>query len=1033
MEATERAATRVRRNGESYRRAPWPALLALLAGSVAGAGSSAPPPAAGARLDDPVESGSVLLRIFRDSDGLPQDTVHAITLDHRGYLWVGTQDGAAYYNGRAWTVVNLPDRTRSNFVRCIAAGQRGDLWFGTQGGLLRLTDGVWRPVPGQPLALVHQRINALLASRGAGGQALWVATHDHGLWRLRGEEWRQFDTGAGLPSSRVWALLATADRGDGERLWVGTETGLVYLPAGGDTLLVEPGSPVASVNSLVETVGPDGASALWVGTYGAGVMRRSGARWRSFAEDDGLPSRFVTSLTDAAPGAAVAAVWVGTDGGGLARLEGDRARVLSADPPLPSNAVYSLARTGAADGTEALWVGTRNGGLARMREGQWRSFRPIPTSPWMSVNAILTTGDAADAATVWFGMDGGGVARLRRGQWEVTTASPGGLPSNNVQCLAATIDPDGSRVLWVGTRNGGLGRLSGGRWQIFTRASGVLPNDLVQALLETRDAAGRSSLWVGTRNGLAVLRDGRWSIVGDDALPNPSVVALSFEPGVGDGVLWVGTAGGLARLEAGQWKRWGAELGLLNDTVQAVHATRTPEGRRVLWLGTDGGGAACFDPETERLLFTLTDSTQPALPNNVVYQILEDGDGRLYLPTNKGVARLVARPGEAWERDAFEVFAFNWEDGLPRNQCTRGGGTVDAAGRIWIGTVGGGGALDAARDWIDRAPKRLVLDGYFAGDRGRALRSGVALEYPDRHLVFEYALLSFFREGETLYRTQLIGTEQTPTEWGRDVRREYRALSPGAYTFRVWGRDYGGNVSGPEEIVLSIRPAPWQTWWAFLLAAVIGAGLLAVLVRSRLRAHERREAELQKLVDARTRELTEANLLLVEMSYLDPVTGIANRRRFAERLGLEWKRALRGRSPLAVVMIDIDRFKDYNDTYGHQRGDACLRSVAGALADGLPRSGDSVARYGGEEFAVILPLTARAGAARVAEQLRCKVEALGMPHRSSKVARVVTISCGVAVLIPDGDDGADVLVRLADEALYRAKQAGRNRTETAGD
>ena len=1006
-------------------------VAALLAGGAAGAASQ---PYTRGRLEDPVESGSSLLRVFRDSDGLPQNTVHAVTLDSRGYLWVGTQDGAAYYNGRGWTVVNLPDRTHSNFVRCIEPGQHGDLWFGTQGGLLRLAEGSWRPLPGLPLTLVHQRINAVLEARTGAVPALWIATHGQGLWRLQGGEWRQFDTAAGLPSDRIWALFETADRVEGLRLWVGTEKGLAYIGADGNTVAAEPQSPTASVNSFVETVGPDGTRHLWAGTYGAGVARRTGGVWRQFTTKDGLPSDYVTSLADAAPGSDVPAVWVGTDGGGLAQLHGDHVLPLIADPALPSNAVYSLVRTGAADGTEALWVGTRNGGLARLREGQWRSFRPIPEAPWMSVNAVLESRGRDGAPTIWFGVDGGGLARLQGGRWTLIRAVPGGLPSENVQCLLETEAPDGSSVVWVGSRNGGLGRFAHGEWRTFTRESGALPNDIVQSLLETRDPDGASTLWVGTRGGLASLRAGRWSTIAAEALPNPSVVALAADTGGASGTtLWVGTAGGLARLENGSWHRYGPELGLLNDTVQALHASRTPDGRRVLWIGTDGGGVSCMDPAQGRLLFTLTDASTPPLPNNVVYQILEDARGRIYLPTNKGVARLVARAGAGWERSAFDVFTFTWEDGLPRNQCNRGAGMVDANGRIWVGTVGGAAVLDSSRDWVDRAPKRLALDGWVAADRQRPLRSGMALHHTSRHIVFEYVLLSFFREGETEYRTQLMGLDPAPSDWGTDVRREYRALPPGAYAFRVWGRDYAGNVSGPHELAFGVLPAPWQTWWAYLFGVVVVVGLVTLLVSARLRGHERREGELQKLVDARTRELSEANALLMELSYLDPLTGIANRRRFEERLRLEWKRAQRARSPLAMIMVDIDLFKSFNDTYGHQRGDACLKAVAAALADGLPRSGDSVARYGGEEFAVVLPLTALAGAMRVAEHLRHRVEELGLPHRSSTVARCVTISCGVASLVPETDDGLHALVRLADEALYRAKVAGRNRSEAAPD
>ena len=200
-----------------------------------------------------------------------------------------------------------------------------------------------------------------------------------------------------------------------------------------------------------------------------------------------------------------------------------------------------------------------------------------------------------------------------------------------------------------------------------------------------------------------------------------------------------------------------------------------------------------------------------------------------------------------------------------------------------------------------------------------------------------------------------------------------------------------------------MRPAPWRTVWAYGLAVALLAAAVVAFVRVRLHRHRRREADLVDLVDARTRELAEANEFLMELSYLDPLTGIANRRRFEERLEHEWKRAVRGQTALSLVMIDIDRFKAFNDAYGHPRGDECLKQVATSLSDGLPRAGDSVARYGGEEFAVILPLTDRAGAVKVAEQLRHRIESLAIPNRASTVGRVVTISCGVATFVPTAD------------------------------
>ncbi|MBA4423570.1 MAG: hypothetical protein C0390_10830 [Syntrophus sp. (in: bacteria)] len=167
--------------------------------------------------------------------------------------------------------------------------------------------------------------------------------------------------------------------------------------------------------------------------------------------------------------------------------------------------------------------------------------------------------------------------------------------------------------------------------------------------------------------------------------------------------------------------------------------------------------------------------------------------------------------------------------------------------------------------------------------------------------------------------------------------------------------------------------------------------------------------------------------ILNRLSRHDGLTGIANRRHFDEYFQQEWKRALREETSLSLIMCDIDFFKNYNDTYGHQAGDDCLRAVAGVLQKGLRRPGDLLARYGGEEFIVVLPGTLREGVLAVAESLRRAVEALAIPHNKSAAAPVVTICLGVSITLPGpGDSPADLLA-AADSALYKAKEEGRNR------
>ena len=161
-------------------------------------------------------------------------------------------------------------------------------------------------------------------------------------------------------------------------------------------------------------------------------------------------------------------------------------------------------------------------------------------------------------------------------------------------------------------------------------------------------------------------------------------------------------------------------------------------------------------------------------------------------------------------------------------------------------------------------------------------------------------------------------------------------------------------------------------------------------------------------------------------SITDGLTGIANRRRFDSFLSQEWAHAMRTKEPLALIMADIDSYKKYNDTYGHAEGDKCLRRIARVMQALGRRTSDLAARYGGEELALILPVTTLSDAKRLAQELRNQVEALRIPHQTSEVKPWVTISVGVAAMIPTRNSDPSSLINLADRALYKAKRTGKN-------
>lgn len=246
----------------------------------------------------------------------------------------------------------------------------------------------------------------------------------------------------------------------------------------------------------------------------------------------------------------------------------------------------------------------------------------------------------------------------------------------------------------------------------------------------------------------------------------------------------------------------------------------------------------------------------------------------------------------------------------------------------------------------------------------------------------------------------------------------------------------GAAASGHMELLAILLTSPVQvmTHLVLIVALILFGTGLALMVHERSESQLARQGGLleqqNRLLQQYSARLEVANRSLTELSITDGLTGLGNRRHFDEVLRTEWERARRGGKPLALLLIDIDCFKDYNDCYGHQAGDDCLMKVAATLRASLRRAGDLAARYGGEEF-VVVPVDADLEQARQLAQALCRaVASQALAHVRSPYGQV-TVSIGVAALVPsvDAESGPAALIRRADAALYRAKEGGRNKVE----
>lgn len=795
----------------------------------------------------PVEVGRPPFRIFTDRDGLPQNTIVALAFDLQHYLWVGTQDGAAYYNGRKWIVVNMPERTISNYVRTLLATADGSIWFGKYaGGLCRLKDGQWTSF-NTDSGLPNNRIRCLLETTDTDGSAiLWVGTDGGGLARWQHDSWSVINTSDGLPDNRVSRILAATDSDGKKVLWIGTfGGGLAQLKQGKiTTFSAKEGLVGDSIRSLLVTQDAQGQPILWVGTDTDGLSCLHAGHWQNFNTSNGLPSNRVDTLLETKDLNGEATVWIGT-AGGLVAINKGKWTYYNVNTGLPNNSIWSLLQT-ETKGTSALWVGTF-GGLVRLENAGWLSYDTKTGLPDNGIFSLANTIEDGNQV-IWIGTFGGGLARLINGHWQIFTTS-NGLPDNTITSSLATTDPDGQPVFWAGTASG-LAKFKGGRWTVMGKKDG-LPSSSISRLCQINHN-GHPTILVGTINGLAILAEDGWHTEINEGLPNNAkYIAGLYQTTKPDGstTIWIGSReGGLGQYTNGKWRIYNRQNGLPNNWILGFQEVKALDGSPWLWVGTNGAGVLRLNLSTPQLTWDiLSDASKPAIPSNVIYQIRKDRQDRIYLFTAKGVTRLTPRQPTPEDSSEFFISTFTIEDGLPSGSCTEAGSMVDNQGRIWAGTTGGAAMFDPNKEVADTMAKPLYIEQMLVDGTSHHIVPAESLAYDQNSLVFEYALLSFFRESDTRYKTQLVGLDPTPSEWTTDYKKEYPALPARDYVFKVWGKDYAGNIAGPIIIPFHIRPAPWRSWSAYLLYLIILSSIVYIGVRLRLQTLRQRNALLEQL------------------------------------------------------------------------------------------------------------------------------------------------------------------------------------------
>jgi len=928
---------------------------------------------------------------YTRDDGLPADVVWQVIQSRQGYLWLGTQNGLVRFDGirfKIFNAQNVPEFDASD-VRAVAETGAGTIWAGTYGGgaVHMVGDQFTRLTRADGLA-----DDIIYDIHPARDGAVWFATAG-GLSRLLDGQVTSWTTVDGLVANRVFRIAEAP----GEMLWLATLTGGLSLFDGETFTNFSDADGLDSVQMHMLFSDETGVLA---GSYTGGLFRLDGAEQPVPLPRGDLPADLPmqAALRDRDGN-----LWIGSYGRGLWRWSiGGQAQQFDLDDSSPRH-IFDLLE----DREGNLWLASMNG-LHRLGEGLFRT--------WGAPEGLADTTFVVSShrGDILAGSEGRGLFRLDPDGEISHMTTDDGLSRNSISALMV----DSQDRIWAGTFGGGINIIDGDDVQQIGVDDGLTSNH-VFAIHEHSD----SSVWVAAEGGLNHLVEGSIeTTTAEDGLP-AGVIRHIMEDDAGH--LWLSASDSVVRYDGERTEAWRLSGGPVSMTWQ------DPTGS--IWIGMRNGGLARM-ADGELFQFELSHG----MPQQSVMAIVADDAGDLWLSGSTGLVRVSRNALDAvadGRADRFEARLYNDSDGLRSSQFLGGfqpAGMRADDGRLWFPTNRGLVVVDP--DQADPLAQNLDLIIEQVRVNSDPVEPATEMRLPAtaRALEIDYTAPRMSAPERIRFRYRLVGFDD---EWqlaGERRTAYFTGLTPGPKVFEVQAATEAGGFDDSSAVAtrrLELYRAPfwYQTWWFKCLVLIALALAVFAVYRIAIGQSRLRERRLESLVNQRTRELRRALIKVERISRIDGLTGVANRRYFEEKLVRLWKEAVQHRAPISVIMLDIDRFKQYNDSAGHQAGDDCLHEVARALESGVMREDDLVARYGGEEFVILLPNTDRDAVVAVAERIQEAIAKLRIEHPDSDVAPFLTVSLGTATASEGQIDSPESLIEQADRALYRAKRAGRNR------
>jgi ligand-binding sensor domain-containing protein/signal transduction histidine kinase len=760
-------------------------------------------------LDPHRELSQFGVDVWLTENGLPQNTVHAITQTRNGYVWIATEGGLARYDGiifRIFDKQNTP-QLKSNYIRALLEDRQGNLWIGTAEGLVRMQTGNFTvtTIEGLP----NNSVQALYEDRQG---HVYVATSG-GLTLVKGETVTTFPANDRSIGGSIQALFEDAVGA----LWIATPYGLSRFKDGKFATFTErDGLGSNSVRAIQQT--KDGR--LWFGTLSGLSVFRDG-RFITYRTKDGLNSDRILSLC-----ADDDTLLIGT-AAGLNRLHQNRFSGFTIGDSLSTTTILSLFE----DREGNVWVGTESAGINLIKDTKFTTYS---TRNGLSNNLVKAIFGGSNGE-IWIGTDGGGLNLLQDGRIRNYSTSTG-LSSNVTLALFG----DSAGTIWVGTPNG-LNRYRDGAFTA-QRSAGGPANEYVRSIYQDHNG----NLWIGTRSGLTRIRgDESKTFTEADGLPNDLITALS-QDSIGN--LWVGSLGGLTRFKDDEFTAYTTKDGLSSDVISALYE----DSDGTLWIGTNGGGLNRFRDGRFKSF-----TTREGLTDDVIYSVLEDNQNNLWFSSPKGIFRIARMDFDKLARgdvSAITTVTYGTADGMLTRECSGGGSPAawkDESGRLWFATIKGVAMIDPANIRINEQPPPVVIEQLRTDDQPTVVAEQTQIPPGPTRFDFHYTAPSFVAPEKIRFKYKLEGFDRYWIDGGTRRIAYYTNLRPGNYRFHVIASNNDGvwNETG-TSFGFYLQPYFYQTVWFYILCLMVLAILAWQIYRFRLR---QMQAQFAAVLAERTR------------------------------------------------------------------------------------------------------------------------------------------------------------------------------------